>query len=100
MQRQNVEVVGEMSRIKVEIGKLSRTFLEFELQSEGIAEKAVRQVTGLVKNLQVKVIKLEARVVPSTPPEIRDQREVDVKSAVASMSAAVEQCDSLLGDNA
>lgn len=53
---------------------------------------------GLVKNLQVKLVVLEAKMGSSTPQEVWDQREVEAKSAVASMSTVVEQCDKLLGD--
>lgn len=76
------------------MGELSRTFLEFELQVEGIEEEAITYVSDLINNIQVKVVELETNMVP----EIWDQREVEVKNVVASMSTAVEQCDKLLGD--
>ena len=59
----------------------------------------MRQVSNLTKKLQMKVSYLEARMVPSTPQEVRDRREADPKSAVASMLVVVEQYEKLLGES-
>jgi len=57
-------------------------------------------VTGHVRNLQVKVVDLEAKMVPSTPQDVRDQRDVDAKSVFMTMSTIVEKCERLLSDTA
>lgn len=76
--------------IKEVIENLSKTFLELQVSKEILVEEAVRQVSNLAKGLQMKVSYLEARMVPSTTQEVRDQREVYAKSIVATMSEAVE----------
>jgi len=52
--------------MKETIGALSRTFPELELQAKGTTEEAFRHVTDLVNNLQVKVVELEAKMIPCT----------------------------------
>lgn len=59
--------MGETARIKEVIMDLSKTFPEAAVGEESLAEEAVRQVASLSKGLQVKVSKLEARMIPSTP---------------------------------
>lgn len=79
---------------------LSKTFPQLVISEESSVEEAIRQVSSLMKGLQMKVSDIETRMLSSTPQEVRDQREVEAKSAVTSMFEAVEQCEKLLGESA
>lgn len=95
---QKAKVDKEVSHIKETIDTLSRTFLELAIQAEGTTEEVVHQVTDLVKNIQVRVVEVEAQVIRSTPQEVQDQCEVNAKGAKTSITATVGQYDRLVGD--
>jgi len=76
--RQKVDVKAEMVRIKVVVRALPQSFPKLAIQPEGTIEDVVRQVTKLVQSLELKVGEIEARLVRTTPPEVYDQRKVEV----------------------
>lgn len=78
-----------MVQIKEAVRALSYKFMEIEIALESTAEEVFRQVTDLVQSLQVKVSDLEARMVLTTPPEVRYQRKAEVQQTIELMKLVV-----------
>jgi len=57
----------------------------------------VRRVTDLVQSLQGKVEELGARLVPTTPQEVHDERKNEVQQLVEVMKKTVLEYETLLG---
>jgi len=52
----------------------------------------------MVKELRVKITDLEARVVPTSPPEDLEHRENELKDVVAHLHALEYECQKLYND--
>jgi hypothetical protein len=55
----------------------------------------VENIAEAIQQLQARVAELELQVVPSTPQEVRDQREETARSAVERIKELVLECKKL-----
>jgi hypothetical protein len=53
------------------------------------------KLAEIIQKLQVRITELEARIVPRTLQEVRDQREETSKNTVASIRALASECKQL-----
>lgn len=56
---------------------------------------AKTEVAQVQFELNMKITKLELKSQPSTPPEVREQREAAVKDSISTVDAAVVHCTTL-----
>jgi hypothetical protein len=63
-------------------------------------ERQVAQLMEDIQQLQQRITYSELCTVPSTPPNVRDQREVTTRSAVERIKALTMECKQLSDHNA
>jgi hypothetical protein len=59
------------------------------------AEVQVVKLDKAIQKLQARVTKLEIQAVPSTPQEVRDQKEEDAKNAMERIRFLASECKQL-----
>jgi hypothetical protein len=62
---------------------------------EETTESQVGKLVEAIQQLQARVVELEIQAVPSTPQEVRDQREETTRSAVERIRALASECKKL-----
>jgi monomeric isocitrate dehydrogenase len=62
---------------------------------EDTMEIQVGKLAEAIQQLQARIAELELQAVPSTPQEVRDQREETVRSAVERIKALALECKQL-----
>lgn len=88
------------------VAEACRTVSELHIPEEAPLEAKIRKLAAGVRNakievarvqfeLNMKITELELKSQPSTPLEVREQREVVVKDAIANIDAAVVDCTML-----
>eukprot|EP00253_Pinus_taeda_P028291 PITA_28291 len=88
------------------VAEACRTVLELHIPEEAPMEAKILKLAAGVRDAwtkmakvkfepNLKITKLKLREQPSTPPEVREQREAAVKNAVAVADSAVEKCTAL-----
>jgi len=87
-----------MTRIKKVVGALSTTFPELIVRPEDSAEVAVERVTALVHSLQGKVDELGAQLVPTMPPEVREERRREAGQLVEASQKTAQEYDGMLAE--
>jgi hypothetical protein len=53
------------------------------------------KLAEVIQQLQQRVMELELQTIPSTPQEVRDQREMNAQSTVERIKALTEECKQL-----
>jgi hypothetical protein len=62
---------------------------------EDTVESQVEKLVEAIQQLQARVVELELQAVPSTPQEVRDQREETARSTVERIKALALECKKL-----
>jgi hypothetical protein len=63
-----------------------------EQKEEEPVEHQVAQLTETIQQLQQRITDMELRIMPSTPQDVRDQREVTARGAVERIKVLTIEC--------
>jgi hypothetical protein len=66
-----------------------------EKKEEEPVEHQVVQLMEAIQQLQQRIVDLELRTVPNTPPDVQDQREETARSIVERIKALTMECKQL-----
>jgi hypothetical protein len=86
-----VEQVG----VKEAVNRALRSVTGLEKKEEDPVEHQVAQLAEAIQQLQQRIADLELQAVPSTPQDVRDQREATARSTVERIKALALECKQL-----
>jgi uncharacterized protein with PIN domain len=81
--------------VKEAVSKACRSVLGLVQEEQEPVEAQVAKLAETLQQFQARIDELEARTVPSTPQEVRDQREESAKNTVASIKSLALACKQL-----
>jgi hypothetical protein len=95
LHKEKEELLAEQLAIKEKVNIALRSVTIVEVQTEEQVPQQVAQLEGVIQKLQQWVTDLELRVVPETPQEIRDQREITSHNTVDRLKSLALECKKL-----
>jgi hypothetical protein len=95
IQREKDQLLAEKTAVKEVVSKALRSVSGLAQEEHEAVEVQVMKLVEAIQQLQERVTELEIQVVPSTPQEVRDQREEAAKSAVERIKALTSECKQL-----
>jgi hypothetical protein len=69
-------------------------------EEQELVESQVEKLAETLHRFQYRIVELEAQTVPSTPQEVRDQREESAKNIVESIKSLSSICKQLSNKSA
>jgi hypothetical protein len=81
------KLLAEHLGVKEAVSKALRSMTGLDQKVEEPVEHQVAQLVEVIQQLQQKITDLELRTVPSTPQDVRDQRESTARSTVERIRA-------------
>lgn len=92
LQKEKEEIIEESQRLKTTVQEVTTAVIEEEYIADKPIEDGLTKVKEVVQNLRVNITDLEAKVVPTTPPEELSQREEELKKVVNNLIAYEAEC--------
>jgi hypothetical protein len=96
VKQEKEQLLAEQLRVKEAVSRALRsvTGLEKKVTEEPV-EHQVAQLAEAIQQLQQRITDLELQIVPSTPQDVRDQREATAQSIVERIRAFTLECKQL-----
>jgi hypothetical protein len=95
IQREKDQLLAEQTVVKEAVNKALRSVPGLAQEEHESVEVQVVKLAEAIQQLQVRITELEIQAVPSTPQEVRDQREEAAKNAVGRIRALASECKQL-----
>jgi hypothetical protein len=95
VKQEKEKLLAEQLRVKEAVSRALRSVTGLEKKVEEPVEHQVAQLVEAIQQLQQRITDLELRTVPSTPQDVRDQREATARSAVERIRAFTLECKQL-----
>jgi hypothetical protein len=86
------EVKQLAEKIQATVQSLYKEVPKVPLVVEATVEDQVSNISIIIKGLQNKIIELELRALPGTPPEEREQRERTTQTIVEKIKSLEQEC--------
>jgi hypothetical protein len=90
----------EQVGVKEAVNRALLSVTGLEQMEEDPVENQVAKLVEAIQQLQQRVAELELQTVPSTPQEVRDQREETARSTVERIKALALECKQLSSHSA
>jgi len=90
--KEKEEVKQESAQLKIVVKEVMAEVTEEEYRADQPFEEGLTKVKELVQELRTKILDLESRVAPATPPEEIAAREEEMKRVIASVEAYEAEC--------
>jgi hypothetical protein len=100
IQGEKDQLLAEQIGVREAVTRALRSMLGLKPMEEETIEIQVGKLAEAIQQLQAKVAELELQALPSTPQEVRDQREETARSAVKRIKALVAECKQLSNQSA
>jgi hypothetical protein len=88
-------LLAEQLKVKESVSRALRSVTVLEIKAEDRVMQQVEQFTEAIPQLRQHIVDLELCIVPETPQDVRDQREVIVQSTVERIKALAMECKQL-----
>ena len=88
-------MLTEQVGVKEAVRRALRFVTGLEQMEENLVENQVAKLAKAIQQLQQRIAELELQIVPSTPQEVRDQREETSQSTVERIKTLVVECKQL-----
>jgi chromosome segregation ATPase len=95
IQKEKEQLLMEQIGVKEAVTRALRSVSGLAQMEEETTESQVGKLVEAIQQLQARVAELELQAVPSTPQEVRDQREETARSAVERIKALALECKQL-----
>jgi hypothetical protein len=100
IQQEKEQLLAEQVGVKEAVSRALRSVTGLEKKEEDPVEHQVEQLAEAIQQLQQRITDLELRTVPSTPQDVRDQREATAQSTVERIRAFTLECKQLSAHSA
>jgi hypothetical protein len=91
IQREKDQLLAEQTAVKEAVNKELHSMPGLAQEEHESVEVQVVKLTEAIQQLQARIEELEVQEVPSTPQEVRDQREEAAKNAVIRIRALASE---------
>jgi trimethylamine:corrinoid methyltransferase-like protein len=95
IQKEKDQLLTEKTAVKEAVTKALRSVSGLAQEEQESVEIQVGKLVEAIQQLQAWVTELDLQAVPSTPQEVRDQREEATKSAVGRIKVLTLECKKL-----
>jgi hypothetical protein len=95
IQKEKDQLLAEKTVVREAVTRALRSVSGLAQIEEETTESQVGKLVEAIQQLQARVAELELQAVPSTPQEVRDQREETARSAVERIRALASECKKL-----
>jgi VIT1/CCC1 family predicted Fe2+/Mn2+ transporter len=92
IQKEKEQLLTEQMGVKEAVTRALHSVSGLTQIEEDTVESQVEKLAEAIQQLQARVVELELQAVPSTPQEVRDQREETARSAVERIKALASEC--------
>jgi hypothetical protein len=95
MKQEKEQLLTEQLKVKEVVNKALRSVAGLEIEAEDRVPHQVDQLMDAIHQLQKRIADLEIHIVPSTPQDVRDQREANAWSTIEKIKALAMECKQL-----
>jgi hypothetical protein len=95
IQKEKEKLLAKQIGIEEAVNRAFHSVTSLEQKAEEPLDRQVMKLAEVIQQLQQRVIDLELQIIPSTPQEERDQREITARGTVERIKELTEECKQL-----
>jgi hypothetical protein len=99
IQQEKEQLFAEQLRVKEAVSRALRSMTSLEQKVEELVEQQVVHLVEAIQQRQQRILDMELRTIPSTPQDVRYQREAIAQNAVERIKALAMECKQLSDRN-
>jgi hypothetical protein len=95
IQKEKEQLLAKQIGIEEAVNRAFRSVTGLEQKAEEPLDRQVMKLAEVIQQLQQRVVDLELQIIPSTPQEECDQREITAQGTVERIKELTEECKQL-----